>query len=344
MEKSRLAPRELSGLERTGDLSRLAPMEASLLAASRPAALVDGVGAACAGSGYGTAGIEDDDAARVAGVAGASRLSACRKLLLARLSEQRLLGYALEGWADAPARPSSRRRSRIPRERGGPMVVCLDTSHSMVGGREALAKAVVVEAVRASHAQGRACLIFAFSGSHDLAELRLAPPPSSRGTRANSPTSRRQAGAALDRTTLMRLLDFLSYSFGGGTDVAGPLRRALAILEPRAVPGADAIFAGADVLLVSDGVGPAAFDATRLQDLFQTRSPHLSDLTHSAIPSVSRSCPTRLLTTRHSSDSSGCVPSAVPTAGLQPVHIGSYALYDSAAPVCSKARPLHQLV
>ena len=37
---------------------------------------------------------------------------------------------------------------RLPRARGGPLVVCLDTSHSMAGGRELLAKAVVLEAVR----------------------------------------------------------------------------------------------------------------------------------------------------------------------------------------------------
>jgi len=36
---------------------------------------------------------------------------------------------------------------RLPRARGGPLVVCLDTSHSMAGGRELLAKAVVLEAV-----------------------------------------------------------------------------------------------------------------------------------------------------------------------------------------------------
>ena len=65
----------------------------------------------------------------------------------ARLVERRLLGYQLEGWAEEEARPLPRRAMRLPRARGGPLVVCLDTSHSMAGGRELLAKAVVLEAV-----------------------------------------------------------------------------------------------------------------------------------------------------------------------------------------------------
>ena len=64
-----------------------------------------------------------------------------------RLVERRLLGYQLEGWAEEEARPLPRRAMRLPRARGGPLVVCLDTSHSMAGGRELLAKAVVLEAV-----------------------------------------------------------------------------------------------------------------------------------------------------------------------------------------------------
>ena len=66
---------------------------------------------------------------------------------VSRLVERRLLGYQLEGWAEEEARPLPRRAMRLPRARGGPLVVCLDTSHSMAGGRELLAKAVVLEAV-----------------------------------------------------------------------------------------------------------------------------------------------------------------------------------------------------
>ena len=52
----------------------------------------------------------------------------------------------------APAwRPSARRVSNKRREMG-PMLVCVDTSGSMQGGAEAVAKAVVLESVRTAHA------------------------------------------------------------------------------------------------------------------------------------------------------------------------------------------------
>jgi len=217
---SDLAPREIAGLCRTGDLARVAPSELVLLARTPAAASAA------------TAGAADGRGAR-------------RRLFLSRLVERRLLGYSLEGWADASARPKPKRRARLPRTRGGPLVVCLDTSHSMTGGRERLAKAVVLEAVRTAHQEGRPCLLFAFSGESDLAELRLTPP-------------RRKGGGAragaTDRQSLSLLLDFLACSFGGGTDVAGPLRRALDVLE--APQQDEELFSGADLLLVSDGELP----------------------------------------------------------------------------------------
>ena len=208
------APRELSGLCRTGELGRVAPSELHLIAKS--------------------ADDEDD-----------SGVGARRRLFLSRLAERRLLGYKLEGYAESAGRPKRKKLERLPRSRGGPLVVCLDTSHSMAGGRERLAKAVVLETVKAAHSQGRPCLLFAFSAANDLAELRLTPPKRGR---------RRKGGGLTDRRSLTRLLDFLACSFGGGTDVAGPLRRALDVLEK---PDAEeVVYSGADILLVSDGELP----------------------------------------------------------------------------------------
>ena len=134
----------------------------------------------------------------------------------------------------------------------------------MAGGRERLAKAVVYEAVRSAHAQGRPCLVYAFSGASDLAELRLVP--------RRQP---RHAGArerVADRRSLTRLLDFLACGFGGGTDVAGPLRRALDVLDR---PGRDDVaYSGADRLLVSDGELP---------------DPPLDAATHARLRSLQRS-------------------------------------------------------
>ncbi len=124
----------------------------------------------------------------------------------------------------APAwRPSSR---RVPDKRleMGPMLVCVDTSGSMQGGAEAVAKAVVLEAVRTAHAQRRACHLFAFSGPEEIVEIELA----------------------VDCEGIARLAEFMGQTFHGGTDISGPLERALAKLGERN-------WQLADLLIASDG-------------------------------------------------------------------------------------------
>ncbi|HQR53457.1 MAG TPA: VWA domain-containing protein [Burkholderiales bacterium] len=106
----------------------------------------------------------------------------------------------------------------------GPLLVCVDTSGSMRGGAEAVAKATVLEAVRVAHAQQRPCHVFAFGGTDEVVEMELA----------------------VDRAGIERLMRFLSQSFQGGTDICGPLERAIAKLE-------DERWQLADLLIASDG-------------------------------------------------------------------------------------------
>jgi uncharacterized protein with von Willebrand factor type A (vWA) domain len=53
----------------------------------------------------------------------------------------------------------------------GPIIVCLDTSGSMSGAREVIAKAIVLECMRGAHTQGRRCFVYAFRCSSST-ELR----------------------------------------------------------------------------------------------------------------------------------------------------------------------------
>jgi len=46
----------------------------------------------------------------------------------------------------------------------GPIILCLDTSGSMRGAREVVAKALVLECMRGAHRQQRKCYLYAFSG------------------------------------------------------------------------------------------------------------------------------------------------------------------------------------
>lgn len=106
----------------------------------------------------------------------------------------------------------------------GPMLVCVDTSGSMQGGAEAVAKAVVLEAIRTAHAQHRSCHVFAFGGPEELVEME----------------------PSVDSEGIACLTRFLSQAFHGGTDICGPLEKAIAKLE-------DQRWQLADLLIASDG-------------------------------------------------------------------------------------------
>ena len=100
----------------------------------------------------------------------------------------------------------------------------------MIGARESLAKAVVLECSIQANKNNRPFYVLAFSGGHNLAECSL--PLSVGGQNSES---------------LARLLSFLGHSFGGGTDVTGPLERAIDLIETSVE------WSSADILLVSDG-------------------------------------------------------------------------------------------
>lgn len=106
----------------------------------------------------------------------------------------------------------------------GPVLVCVDTSGSMQGGAEAVAKAVVLEAMRVAHAHRRRCHVFAFGGNLETVEMELP----------------------LDTGGLERLSSFLGQAFHGGTDICGPLERVIAKLE-------DTAWQQADLLIATDG-------------------------------------------------------------------------------------------
>ncbi|MGB8855407.1 MAG: VWA domain-containing protein [Burkholderiales bacterium] len=129
----------------------------------------------------------------------------------ARLLERTLMTYedddrALETvWVEREQwRPSDVTRPENKLEMG-PLIVCVDTSGSMQGGREQVAKAVVLEAMRLANLQKRACYLYAFSGPGELIERRLT----------------------LDVAGLDDMIEFLSQTFHGGTDISDPIERAV---------------------------------------------------------------------------------------------------------------------
>lgn len=179
-----IAPHEARGIERSGDISRMLPSEAVML-----------------------------------------RHKGLRLLWHARRAERSLVTYRVTGteldtmsWDDEQIEGPQRKQSR------GPILLCLDTSGSMAGAPETVAKAIVLQAARIAHAENRQCLLYAFSGPGDVVEHELSLSPDG----------------------IAQLIAFMQMSFHGGTDAQGPLAKAVERLTQEH-------WGKADILIVSDG-------------------------------------------------------------------------------------------
>jgi uncharacterized protein with von Willebrand factor type A (vWA) domain len=153
-----------------------------------------------------------------------------RKLWRARHAEARLLSHDTEAllvdWRADPAAPPRAAAAAATPERlqRGPMIICLDTSGSMRGAPENIAKAAAIAALRSAHAARRACLLLAFGGPGELVEAELG----------------------LGAGGLATLLALMGQGFDGGTDIQTPIQRAVERVH-------QAGWQQADLLIVSDG-------------------------------------------------------------------------------------------
>lgn len=150
----------------------------------------------------------------------------------ARRAERALLTYRVEGmeiertWTETEAQTEVERKR--PRPERGPIIAVVDTSGSMHGLPEQVAKAIVLEAARVAHTERRQCFLYSFSGPEQVLEDELDLSPDGVG----------------------RLLSFLGSSFGGGTDATSVMSKVIARLKENE-------WRRADVVFVSDGEWPA---------------------------------------------------------------------------------------
>ena len=94
-------------------------------------------------------------------------------LFYAKLAEKSLATYERDGWGEFPTQIVAERREIRPTADRGPILLCVDTSGSMRGAREIVAKALALECMRAAKVQERGCYVFAFAGPAEV-----PPPPS----------------------------------------------------------------------------------------------------------------------------------------------------------------------
>lgn len=192
MRRTPHAPMETRGVRRSDDITRMLPVEALNLTQPR-----------------------------------------LKKLFHARRFEHALATYRVEGVmpehieVEEDIEEEIEREDSQPKNERGPIIVCLDTSGSMHGTPERVAKALTLEAVRVAHQEGRRCFVYAFSGPGQVEEREIS----------------------LEREALGEFIAFLRRSFHGGTDVDEPLRRAVDRL-------AEENWEKADMLMVSDGEFP----------------------------------------------------------------------------------------
>ena len=163
------------------------------------------------------------------------------KLWRARLAESRLLTYESEAvlLERVPDPDAAAPRAALDAPQAlehGPMIVCVDTSGSMRGAPENIAKAAVLEALRTAHRERRGCKLIAFSAPGELLERDLVTSKDGSGGR----------GDRDDRGGLNALLELMGQSFDGGTDVQTPIERAIELVHTQA-------WRSADLLIVSDG-------------------------------------------------------------------------------------------
>lgn len=160
-----------------------------------------------------------------------------KKLWHAKRAEHALLSYAVEGTeletlaAEVTEDIEVKRAGKSRSEERGPMIICLDTSGSMAGNPETIAKALTLECLSVAAQEKRGCYVYLFGSRDEVKELELSP----------------------NEQGLDRLIGFLSMSFGGGTDAEGPLQMALERCKSEA-------WQDADILLVSDGEFPSSSD------------------------------------------------------------------------------------
>ena len=147
-------------------------------------------------------------------------------LFYQRLVEHRLMSLELQGTALAPQSEGDKR---------GPIIACIDTSGSMQGAPEEVAKALVLSLARQARRKRRPVRLLLFGGPGEITVHELRP----------------------DRVGLTALLEFLAMGFNAGTDFDGPLRRAAEMLD-------DDVFDKADILVVTDGYGSTTPETRRI--------------------------------------------------------------------------------
>jgi len=150
-------------------------------------------------------------------------------LFYKKFAEKKLLTFDYQSKMQSFKEDEIRSRQKEEKDKKGPFIICVDTSASMHGIPEAVAKTLCFAILKIAVRDNRKCVLISFSTgikTLDLADIK---------------------------NNLDRLVEFLSMSFQGGTDLSKAMRASLNRLETED-------YRNADILVVSDFIMPP-FDA-----------------------------------------------------------------------------------
>lgn len=152
------------------------------------------------------------------------RNTAAKKLFQLKFAQKQLLSFDYQRDEEIlKTKTVQEEVSREKEEPKGPIIICVDTSGSMHGTPENIAKTVTFALAKIAMEQERNCYLISFSTGIETLDLSGA-----------------QGGASLKK-----LVHFLRMSFNGGTDAAPALTHSVKMLH-------EDNYKNADVLMISD--------------------------------------------------------------------------------------------
>lgn len=137
-----------------------------------------------------------------------------------KLAEGRLMCFEMEGTRSRSHEVEEERMVEVEEEEAGPVIICVDTSGSMKGSPETVAKAVTLYMATRAVSQQRDCFLISFSTGIETLDLS-------------------------GEIGIAKVIEFLQRSFHGGTDVSPALTHALGVME-------DERYQRSDLLVISD--------------------------------------------------------------------------------------------
>ncbi len=143
-----------------------------------------------------------------------------RKLFYLKYIEKRLLNYSV----DKEYEKSNRKINII--HNNGPIIVCIDTSSSMNGLPEEIAKSITLYILKSAYKIKREVYLISFGSVEEIIEFNLTN----------------------EKNGLLNVLNFLKKKFNGGTDFVTPLKRSFSLINNNN-------FKYSDILFITDGLG-----------------------------------------------------------------------------------------